>query len=183
MINARRDLVMRWVRTHVNKQTTNYQKAGEKREKELNTGQYQRTDAINALAQREEYRGLHPSRRPAYDRSKPDVARQLADFVANPRAGALDRLAKIKKRLHGRFSPGTRDTTARTALPSKRPATRPSTPRACGPRTASSRDRAGGSDSRRSWAGGSGTRRNPTSSGAWSAPRRPATASSRTTNT
>ena len=76
------------------------------------------------------------------------------------------------------FTTARDDDHARTAPPSRRPATKPSTPHAFGPRTASSRDRAGGSDSRRSWAAGSATRRRPTSSGACDAPRKRATASS-----
>ena len=105
VINARRDLVMRWVRTRVNSQTTNYQKAGEKRQKELNRGQYDRVEAYNSLAQREEYQGLHPvPPLQPYDRSKPEIARQLADFVAAVRAGARSAVEKLRTAMRPLFS-------------------------------------------------------------------------------
>ncbi len=102
VINARRDLVTRWIRTHVTRQTTNYQKAGEKREKDLVEAQKQRTAAYNALAQREEYQGLHPD--PPHDRSKPDVVRQLADFAAAVRADARDAVDKLGKAMRALFT-------------------------------------------------------------------------------
>jgi hypothetical protein len=111
VINARRDLVIRWVRTHVNGQTTNYQKAGEKREKELNTAQYQRVEALNSLAQREEYQGLHPQ--PPFiphDRSKPEIARKLADFAANLRAATREAVEKVRTAMRPLFTTA-RDTT------------------------------------------------------------------------
>lgn len=111
VINARRDLVIRWVRTHVNRQTTNYQKAGEKREQELNTAQYERVEALNALAQREEFQGVHPG--PPYlphDRSKPEIVRKLADFAAALRAAARAAVDKVRSAMRP-LSTTARDTT------------------------------------------------------------------------
>ena len=117
VINARRDLVIRWVRTHVNGQTTNYQKAGEKREKELNTAQYQRVEALNSLAQREEYQGLHPTPpQIPHDRSKPEIVRKLADFAAALRAAARDAVEKLRTAMRPLF------TTARDATRGNRAA-------------------------------------------------------------
>ncbi len=116
VINARRDLVIRWVRTRVNNQTSIYQKAGEKREKELNRGQYERVEATNALAQREEFQGLHPA--PPllpHDRSKPEVVRQLADFTAAVRAaarGAVEKLRTAMRLLFTEARDKTRDNRA-----------------------------------------------------------------------
>lgn len=56
VINARRDVVMRWVRQQVTSQITNYQNAQDRRERELNQGQRQQQNAYTATAQREEYR-------------------------------------------------------------------------------------------------------------------------------
>lgn len=111
VINARRDLVIRWVRTHVNGQTTNYQKAGEKREQELNQAQQERVEAINSLAQREEYQGLHPpSPYVAHDRGKPEIVRKLADFTAALRAAAREAVEKLRTAMRSLFTTA-RDTT------------------------------------------------------------------------
>ena len=101
VINARRDLVIRWVRSQVNGQTTNYQRAGEKRERDLNEAQRQRTDAYNALAQREEYQDYTGS---APDRSKPEIVRQLADFAAAVRADARAAVEKLRTAMRAWFT-------------------------------------------------------------------------------
>jgi hypothetical protein len=111
VINARRDLVIRWVRSRVTTATSTYQKAGEQREKELAQGQSDRVDAYNALAQREEYQGVHPAPPwPAHDRSKPEVARQLADFTAAVRADARTAVENLKTAMRPLFTTA-RDTT------------------------------------------------------------------------
>ena len=111
VINARRDLVIRWIRNHVTTQTTNYQKAGEKRERELQTGQQERIDAYNALAQREEYQALNPPPpRVPHDRTQPDVARTLSDLSAAIRAWARDRIREVRAFISP-FLVGARDTT------------------------------------------------------------------------
>jgi hypothetical protein len=97
VINARRDLVIRWIRNHVTTQTSHYQKAGEKRERELQTGQQERIDAYNALAQREEYQAVHPAPpRIPHDRTQPDVARTLSDLSAAIRAWTRDRVREVR---------------------------------------------------------------------------------------
>jgi hypothetical protein len=111
VINARRDLVIRWVRTRVNRQTSNYQKAGETRENELNTAQYKRVEALNSLAQREQYQGLHPG--PPYvphDRSKPEIVRKLADFAVALQAAAREAVEKVRTAMRPLFAIA-RDTT------------------------------------------------------------------------
>ena len=111
VINARRDLVIRWIRNHVTTQTTNYQKAGESRERDLQTGQQERIDAYNALAQREEYQALNPPPpRLPHDRTQPEVARTLSDLSAAIRAWARDRIREVRAFISP-FLVGARDTT------------------------------------------------------------------------
>ncbi len=111
VINARRDLVIRWIRNHVTTQTTNYQKAGEKRERDLNDGKTQRIGAYNALAQREEYQMLHPRPpRPAHDRTQPEVVRHLDDLVADIRAWTRERVQDVETFVRP-FLATARDTT------------------------------------------------------------------------
>lgn len=111
VINARRDLVIRWVRAHVNRQTTNYQKAGEKREKELGSAQTDRVEALNALAQREQYQGLNPAPPAApHDRSKPEIVRKLADFAAALQAAAREAVQTVRTAMRPLFKTA-RDTT------------------------------------------------------------------------
>lgn len=105
VINARRDLVIRWVRSRVTTATSTYQKAGDRRVRDLTEAQLERVDAYNALAQREEYQGLHPAPPlPAHDRTQPEVARQLADFTAAVRADARATVDDLKNAMRPLFS-------------------------------------------------------------------------------
>ncbi|VTU19999.1 Annexin [Variovorax sp. PBS-H4] len=105
VIHARRDLVIRWVRGRVTTETSYYQKAGEKREKELDQAQLERSEAYTSLAQREEYQGLYPAPpQPAHDRSKPEIVRRLADFAAAVRADARSAVEALKKAMRPMFA-------------------------------------------------------------------------------
>lgn len=114
VINARRDLIIAWVRNRVTTQTTHYQKAGEKRETELGRGQLQRINAYNALAQREEYQGLNPRPPWVHDRTKAEIVRQLADFAAATRVWTRDQVEAVKAAI------GPLITAARTATKDNR---------------------------------------------------------------
>ena len=97
VINARRDLIIRWIRNHVTTQTTDYQKAGETRDRELTQGEQQRTAAYNALAQREEYRIYNPRPpRAAPDRSNSELERQLQDVAANIRSWTGEQVSALQ---------------------------------------------------------------------------------------
>ena len=78
-----------WIKEHVTTQTTNYQKAGEERSRELTTAQRQQTDAYKALVQREQFKILvpQPARPPRDVADKPREA-ELADAATAVRAGA-----------------------------------------------------------------------------------------------
>ncbi len=97
VINARRDLIIRWMRNHVKTQTTNYKKAGEKREQDLSQGQRQRENAYNATAQREEYRILNPSR-PAEPRDTTNQVyeRHLQDLAAGVRSWTREQITGLQ---------------------------------------------------------------------------------------
>ncbi|ATY30903.1 polymorphic toxin type 4 domain-containing protein [Sphingomonas psychrotolerans] len=86
VINARRDRSIGWIKEHVTTQTTNYQKAGENRERELNDAKRQQTDAYKALVQREQFQVLapQPTRAPRDLTDKPREAR-LADATVTIR--------------------------------------------------------------------------------------------------
>jgi hypothetical protein len=95
VINARRDLVIRWVRQQVTSQITQYQNAQERREGELTQGERQQQDAYTATAQRDEYQILHgpipalpsgvnpttdESRTQAEQRRKQDLAAEVRNW-------------------------------------------------------------------------------------------------------
>ena len=92
VIEARRDLVLRWARERVTTQTTNYQNAGERRDTELTQAQRAQEDAYTATAQRDEYQILNP-RPPEPPRDPADAARErrLQDQAAGVRAWARER--------------------------------------------------------------------------------------------
>ncbi|MBX3081438.1 MAG: hypothetical protein KF716_07355 [Anaerolineae bacterium] len=109
VINARRDLTIRWIRDRVTTQTTNYQLAGERRDRELTTGQQQQEDAYSVAAQREEYQLLR-NRPPAAspisatsteeERRAHDAAaareREVQDTAATIRAWSQERIETVR---------------------------------------------------------------------------------------
>jgi Pretoxin HINT domain/Annexin len=125
VINARRDLVMRWVQERVTTQITNYQNAGDRRNTELTQGQRQQEDAYNATAQRDEYQILHgetppiPSHEhPASEDDRQRLLQRLRqDRAAEGRAWARDEITRVQgdvRRLQRTASDTTR--THRTTI-------------------------------------------------------------------
>jgi hypothetical protein len=96
IINARRDLTIGWVRTHVTTQITDYQTAGDRRSRELTTAQAAQTAAYQALAQREKFDVLTPrDPRPRRDTADLPRERRLADATAAIGAAADLRLREL----------------------------------------------------------------------------------------
>ena len=137
VINARRDLVMQWVRQRVTTQITNYQNAGDRRNTELTQGQRQQEDAYNATAQRDEYQILNgevppiPSQEhPASEDDRQRLVQRLRqDRAAQVRSWARDEITRVQgdvRRLQRTASDTTRthrttiETAGTTALTSAR---------------------------------------------------------------
>jgi hypothetical protein len=114
IINARRDLTIGWVRSHVTTQITDYQTAGDRRSRELTAAQAAQTAAYQALAQREKYDVLTPrDPRPRRDTTDLPRERRLADATAVIGAAADIRLREVGEAFRIRITRAATLTTSR----------------------------------------------------------------------
>ncbi|MBK4216482.1 hypothetical protein JJJ17_11145 [Paracoccus caeni] len=113
VVNGRRDRIVAWFREHVTTEITTYQRAYDRRERELNKARDDQLSGYRTLTQREVYQVMSPAA-PRPERNTSDAARErrLADVSVLMNAWRDARIAAVRE--HFRLALASADITTRT---------------------------------------------------------------------